>query len=239
MARDVSIIVPAYNEERRIKSFLESLIEFSRLELKNYEIIVVNDGSKDKTLNIIKKIANGTRNLRLISYEPNQGKGYAVKNAIFMSKGKNVLFIDADGAIKPNQIPNMIQKLKEYDIVVGDRGHKASQVKQAKTRKLTGIIFNFYVSILFNSKVKDNLCGFKGFRREAALELFSNLIDKRWLFDVEIFYKIKKARKYNVYNLPIDWEHKTGSKISILDPIKMLFQLIKLRIKLEKQSKSF
>ena len=94
-----------------------------------------------------------------------------------------------------------------------------------------GIIFNFYVGILFNSKINDNLCGFKGFHKVLARDLFKDLIAERWLFDVELFYKIKK-KHHDLYKLPIRWEHRGGSKIKLIDPFKMLFQLIVLRIKL-------
>jgi len=231
MQKRVSIIVPAYNEERRIGGFLEELLKFAKTQLDNYEIIIVDDGSVDNTLNVVKNIVKKDRSVRIVSYKPNRGKGFAVKTGVFKSKGEFILFIDSDGSISPEQILKMLKELEKYDIVVGDRGHRESIIRQAKSRKIIGIIFNFYVSILFNSRVRDNLCGFKGFRRKVALELFKNLVDKKWLFDVELFYKIKK-RRYSFLNIPIKWEHKTGSKISLFDPFKMLFQLIDLRIKL-------
>jgi dolichyl-phosphate beta-glucosyltransferase len=231
MQKRVSIIVPAYNEERRIGRFLEELLEFAKAQLDNYEIIIVDDGSVDNTLNVVKNIVKKDRSVRIVSYKPNRGKGFAVKTGVFKSKGEFILFIDSDGSISPEQILKMLKELEKYDVVVGDRGHRESIIRQAKSRKIIGIIFNFYVSILFNSRVRDNLCGFKGFRRRVALELFKNLVDKKWLFDVELFYKIKK-RGYSFLNIPIKWEHKTGSKISLFDPFKMLFQLIDLRIRL-------
>lgn len=231
MQKRVSIIVPAYNEERRIGRFLEELLKFAKAQLDNYEIIIVDDGSVDNTLNVVKNIVKKDRSVRIVSYKPNKGKGFAVKKGVSESRGEFILFIDSDGSISPQQILKMLKELETYDIVVGDRGHKESVVRQAKSRKIIGVIFNFYVSILFNSRVRDNLCGFKGFRRKVALELFKNLVDKKWLFDVELFYKTKK-RGYSLLNIPIKWEHKTGSKISLFDPFKMLFQLIDLRIKL-------
>lgn len=231
MKKDISIIVPAYNEERRIDYFLKDLVKFSKHHLKNYEIIIVDDGSVDNTSGVVKRAIGNDRNIRLISYKPNRGKGYAVKKGIFESEGDIILFIDSDGSINPDQIPKMLDKLKQYSIVTGDRGAEESKVKQAKSRKIIGIIFNFYVSLLFKTKKRDNLCGFKGFHRDVARELFKDLISERWLFDVELFYKIKKRRD-SLYNLPINWEHKQGSKIKFTDPLKMLFQLIVLRLQL-------
>ena len=229
--KDVSIIVPTYNEAKRIGPFLTDLLEFAKLNLRNYEIIIVDDGSIDNTLEIVRKIVKKDKNVRVISYRPNRGKGFAVKKGVFVSKGKLILFIDADGSINPWEIPNLLEKLKNYDVVVGDRGAAESEVKQAKSRKVISMIFNFYVALLFSTRIRDNLCGFKGFKREVARDLFRDLLTERWLFDVELFYKIRK-KKYSIYNLPIKWQHKRGSKIRFIDPFKMLFELILLKIKL-------
>jgi len=231
MKKIVSIIVPVYNEEDRIVNFLEDLLKFAKSNLKNYELIFVDDGSVDKTLEIIKGEVKNNKNVKIISYRPNIGKGFAVKKGVFATNGELILFIDADGSIRVNQIRKMLEKLEHYDIVVGDRSCKESDVKQPFLRKIIGIVFNMYVDMLFNSEIRDNLCGFKGFHKEVARELFKDLIVERWLFDVELFYKIKK-KNYSLYQLPIEWEHREGSKIKLIDPLKMIFQLIVLRIKL-------
>src|SRR3989344_3196133 len=221
----VSIVVPCYNEENRIKPFLTSLIQFSKDNLKSYEIIVVNDGSKDKTLDVLKEFS---KDIKLISYEKNKGKGGAVREGVLSSIGEKVLFIDADGSIQPDE---MLEKLDSYDVVVGDRASKDSDVNAIALRNITGKLFNFYVNVLFGYKTWDNLCGFKGFKKEIAKDLFTDLIAYGWIFDVELFYKIHK-KNYTLYKLPIKWVHKGDSKIKLLDPFKMFFQLIKLRMKL-------
>jgi len=224
----VSIVVPCYNEENRIKPFLTSLIQFSKDNLKSYEIIVVNDGSKDKTLDVLKEFS---KDIKLISYEKNKGKGGAVREGVLSSIGEKVLFIDADGSIQPDEMPKMLEKLDSYDVVVGDRASKDSDVNAIALRNITGKLFNFYVNVLFGYKTWDNLCGFKGFKKEIAKDLFTDLIAYGWIFDVELFYKIHK-KNYTLYKLPIKWVHKGDSKIKLLDPFKMFFQLIKLRMKL-------
>ena len=224
----VSIIVPCYNEENRIKPFLTNLIQFSKDNLKDYEIIVVNDGSKDKTLDILKEFS---KNIGIISYDTNKGKGGAVREGVLSSIGEKVLFIDADGSIQPDEMPKMLEKLDNYDVVVGDRASKDSDVNAIALRNMTGKLFNFYVNMLFRYKNWDNLCGFKGFKKEIAKDLFTDLIAYGWIFDVELFYKIHK-KHYTLYKLPIKWVHKGDSKIKLLDPFKMFFQLIKLRMKL-------
>lgn len=227
---EVSIIVPVFNEEQRIKPFLKDMKAIIK---PDWEIIFVNDGSNDNSLNVIKK--SGIKNIRIISYKTNRGKGHAVKKGVEAAKGNYIIFIDADGSIHPKQIMNMLPYLKKYEIVVGTRASKESQVKQSLLRKLTGIAFNMYVNFLYKINIKDNLCGFKGFRGSIAKGLFHNLISERWIFDVELFYKI---RNHNIdfYELPIRWNHKKNSKISFIDPFIMVFELIYLRVRLASQN---
>lgn len=231
---ELSIVVPAYNEANRIGPFLKNILDFSMANLENYEIIIVNDGSTDNTEDVIKKLINGRNDVQLIRYSPNKGKGEAVKAGIFNSSGEKIIFIDADGSIQPDLIPNTTEKLDEYDVVAGDRSLKESKIKNTVTRWFTGKLFNIIVGILFQSKIRDNLCGFKGFRKDVAIDLFSNLITRRWLFDVEIFYRIKQ-KNYILYQMPIKWEHVEDSKLTFLDPFKMFCELFILRVKLMKQ----
>ncbi len=229
----VSVIVPMYNEEERIGPFLTELLEFSEKNLKNYEIILVNDGSTDKTLHIVEGLIRNHKNVRIVSYQKNMGKGFAVKTGVDAAKYDPLLFIDADGSIAPNEIPNMLEKLKEYDIVVGSRAIKGSDVKYTFIRNTTGIIFNRIVNLLFPVGVYDTLCGFKGFKREVAKKLFNGLKSDRWVFDVELFYKARKNR-FSLYQMPLVWRYKPGSKIGFLTPFKMFFDLVVLRLKLLK-----
>ncbi|MFH1321453.1 MAG: dolichyl-phosphate beta-glucosyltransferase [Bacteroidota bacterium] len=227
-----SIIVPIYNEEKRMGMFLKELIQFSKKSLKNYEILFVDDGSTDNTLELLKNIKKNNDEVKIISYKINKGKGHAVKTGVLSARGDKVLFIDADGSIAPNEIPPMLDRLEKYDIVVGTRYSKRAKVKQPTLRHITGTLFNLYVNLLFHINIYDNLCGFKGFRKRVVNTLFQNLISKRWIFDVELFYKIRK-NKYSLYEMPIKWEYKENTKMSVLDPFKMLFQLIKLRFQLK------
>lgn len=229
MLKEVSIIVPAYNEEHRIKPFLNNLSSFSK-NLRNYEILLVNDGSTDNTLNIFKQFKDN--NIKIISYQKNKGKAFAVKKGIFSSKGKKIIFIDADGSIHPKEISKMVDLLDKNDVVFGSRAHKDSKIITSTLRLTIGIIFNACANLLFKNNIKDSLCGFKGFKREIAFKLFNGLISKRWIFDVELFYKARKE-KIKLYELPVEWVHKSESKIKLMDPLKMFFQLIVLRWKIK------
>lgn len=223
---DVSIIIPVFNEEQRIKSFLKDIKKAAK---SNWEIIFVDDGSKDKSLSLIRN--SSIKNLNLISYKKNKGKGFAVKNGVDVSRGRYVIFIDADGSIHPSQIEKMIKYLRKYNFVVGDRASMDSKVKQPLFRKFFGICFNYYSNILFGLAIRDKLCGFKGFKSSVAKRLFKNLLSKRWVFDIEIFYKAKKEG-INPYQMPIEWTYKGKSKMKFYDPLKIALELVVLRLKL-------
>lgn len=196
---------------------------------KGWEFIFVDDGSIDETLDIIKPYKFS--NKAVISYRKNRGKGYAVRKGMEKAGGNFIIFIDADGSIDPSQIRDMLNCLKKYDVVAGTRASKKSLVRSSLLRKTIGTFFNWYVDLIFNLDVKDNLCGFKGFRKSIGKKLFNNLMSERWVFDVEIFYKIRKEG-ISLHQMPIEWEHRRESKMRPIDPFKMAMELLLLRWKL-------
>ncbi len=231
--RLVSIIVPAYNEAGRMEPFLEKLTAFCRKNQDfSYEIILVNDGSKDNTYDIAEDFAKKNETFRVLNLPVNKGKGAAVQTGINDAKGEYVIFIDCDGSIDPSQIPPMLACLQKENIVIGTRNHREAEVERPLIRTITTKLFNTYTNILFRLGLSDLLCGFKGFKTPVAKDLFSDLINTRWLFDVEVLYKAKK-RGYKTTVLPIKWQHKErGSLNPITDSIKMAFSVLKLRIKI-------
>ena len=231
-AVDVSIIVPAYNEERRMRPFLTDFMK-TVAKIPSCEVLFVDDGSRDQTAAIFRTFARRAKNVNVISLKKNAGKGGAVIRGVFAAKGKKIIFIDIDGSIAPHEILAMIPLLNEYDVVVGSRAKKESIVKQSLVRKMTSSLFNPYVNLLFQNHIGDHLCGFKGFKRAVARDLFGNIMDKRWLFDVEIFYHIRR-KGYTLYELPITWINNDHSKMSVIEPFRMGFKLIFLRLKIRK-----
>lgn len=227
---DLTVIVPAYNEERRIKPFVNELFKACK-SWKDFEIIFVDDGSIDNTLNILKEICKSRKYFRIISYKRNQGKGAAVQKGVMAARGENIIFIDADGSINPSLIPSMQRKLQKYDVVVGARSHKQSVVKKPIFRRFVSRTFNIYANILFGINIDDGLCGFKGFKANVARSIFKDLISKRWIFDIELFFKIRKMG-FSLFEMPIHWVHRGQSKWKITDPLKIIIKLIKLRFEL-------
>ncbi len=227
--RLISIVVPAYNEEGRMEAFLGSLIAFcSKIQDFSVEIILVNDGSKDRTYEIGKELEKNNKIFRVVNHPVNKGKGAAVQTGINDAKGDYVIFIDSDGSIDPSQIPPMLASLQKNDIVIGTRNHKDAEVDRPLIRTITTKLFNTYTNLLFRLHLSDLLCGFKGFKTEIARDLFLDLISTRWLFDVEILYKAKK-RGYHTAVLPIKWQHKEKGNLNpFTDSIKLAFSILKL-----------
>ncbi|MBN1645240.1 glycosyltransferase family 2 protein [Candidatus Woesearchaeota archaeon] len=229
MISKISIIIPVYNEEGRMSSFFKDLNEYCVKNLKKYEIIAVNDGSKDRSLDILKDMKY--KNLRIISYTPNKGKANAVRTGVSAATGSHLLFIDADGATAPKEISKMLSLFNKYDVVVGSRNLKESKVEKDFTRRILSFGFNNYVSILFQTSFSDYLCGFKGFRTDIARKLFSNLKSERWIFDVELFHRIKK-HKVSYKEVAIKWTHQNDSNMKTIDVVKIFFQLLFLRFRI-------
>jgi dolichyl-phosphate beta-glucosyltransferase len=226
----VSIVVPAYNEESRIVGFLEDLVNFMK-KRGGYEIVVVNDGSTDNTLKVLEKFKRG---IKIVSYKKNKGKGGAVREGVAAAKGEKIIFMDADGATSPEEIPGMLRALDDYDLATGTRVSKDSRVLKTQPfhRVLLSKFFNKIVNMLFHLDVKDNLCGFKGFRKDVGKELASEMISNGWEFDVEILARAKKGG-YRIMQIPITWHDVGDSKLSsIKDPVKILIRLFYLKFKI-------
>ena len=225
---NLSIIVPAYNEEKRIRGFLRELVGF--LKGRGSEIIVVNDGSTDNTLGVLGEFG---KDIRIISYKRNRGKGAAVKRGIMESRGEKIIFMDADGATPPGEIPKMERMLDEYDVATGLRTSRESRIlrKQPFHRVFLSRAFNRVVGMLFHIGVDDYLCGFKGFRRQAARELAGELVSDRWEFDVELMARARR-KGFRIKQFPITWSDVKGSKLSSFrDPASILFHLVFLKFR--------
>lgn len=231
--KSLSILVPAFNEENRIKPFLKEVISFKKTHNYLNEIIIVDDGSTDKTLKALKEFE---KDIKIISYKPNRGKGFAVKTGILAAKSDLVVFMDADGSTPVSQIPKMANALKKYCFVAGQRSGKGSNITDPQPfyRIFAGKTFNAIVRLLFRTGINDSLCGFKGFRKQTGKMLANKLVSERWVFDVEMFVRAKKAG-IEIGTIPITWKHVGNAKMSLgLTNIKMLLNLILLKISMIK-----
>ena len=209
----VSVVIPAYNEEERLPPFLDSIESFHKDNpdlLK--EVLVVNDGSSDRTADVAAAYTNRIPGYQVISLPQNQGKGAAVQTGVLAAQGEYIVFMDADGATAIGELPKMITALNKAQIGIGNRWMKGAKTERhSMLRAFSGWAYRTYMR-LFGLGSIDTMCGFKGYHREVARDLFKHLIDKRWLFDTEIAYKAVR-RNYSIINFPIEWESKDGSKL--------------------------
>ncbi|MFA4889802.1 MAG: dolichyl-phosphate beta-glucosyltransferase [Candidatus Omnitrophota bacterium] len=230
---DISIVIPAYNEAKRLPLFLKRVISYCGESKNTYEVIVVDDASIDKTAEAVLSYKNRFLRLSLIQIKENQGKGNAVKTGLLQSNGKVSVFLDADGSVGPEEIEKNLHYISKegFDIFAGSRELLgAAQVLKVKWyRKLIGVIFNFFVHSLLFKDIQDTQCGFKMFRKEVIEPLFSMSHLKGFGFDVEILYSAHKMG-YRVKEGAVSWHHVGGSKVNLFaDSIKMFFNILQIR----------
>ena len=232
MIKSISIIYPVFNEEKRLrKTFLDILkFEESNKFLKK-EYIFVNDGSSDQTLSVIKQKFKNNKKVKVISYNKNMGKGYALKKGVQIAKNEWVLTTDADCSVSNFQLLKWIKK-KYLDqdnlIYFGSRNHPLSIVKKKTLRKIVGMIFKFSIRFFFEIKISDTQCGFKLYKLNIAKKIFSKILINDYMHDIEICIIAKKL-KLRIKDLPVKWTHVDQSKINFVrDFFKVAFSLIKI-----------
>tara|TARA_B100001939_G_scaffold291402_1_gene263180 strand:+ start:254 stop:982 length:729 start_codon:yes stop_codon:yes gene_type:complete len=237
MIRSISIVFPCYNEADRLKYTFKDIKKFQEKKItRNFEIIFVNDGSSDNTFQILKKYKNENiklkRNIKIISYKKNKGKGYALKKGIKISRFDWILTLDTDISVSITQLSDWLKNKrinKERFVYFGSRNLKDSKIKFRVYRKLIGLIFVKIIKIFFSINLSDTQCGFKLYKKDIAKKLFLNLKILDFTHDIEIVLKSKK-KGYKIEELPVNWIHKKGSKISVFkDSLKMFISLLKMK----------
>ena len=228
---DLSIIIPAYNEEARISKTVIEILEYFNSQEWQYEIIVVNDGSKDKTSDVIQSLIQISPQIRIINQDRNYGKGFAVKTGVLASRGKLVLFTDADGSSPIKELARLINSLEENSVAIGSRAKPSSEtfIKTVWYRKFLGRCFNFFVNLLILPKIYDTQCGFKLFPAKIAHQIFFLQEIERFGFDLEILY-IAKKMNFKIIEVPIYWVNVEGSKVNLIqDSIRMFKDIFKIK----------
>jgi dolichyl-phosphate beta-glucosyltransferase len=228
----LSIIIPAYNEETRIVRTLSETFDYLDNQKYESEVIVVNDGSSDRTCE--KALAFEGRGLRLIENPGNRGKGYSVRNGMMQAKGEILLFYDADLATPTSEIIKVIGPIAEdrYDVVFGSRALNRSLIgtHQSMMREKIGQTFNLIQYLFTKLDFKDTQCGFKAFRLKAARSIFPLQRIDGFGFDPEILY-IAQKQGWRLLETPVRWNHVDGSKINPIGAsIEMLFEVISIRV---------
>jgi len=219
----LSIIIPAYNEEKRLGPNLKPVLKYLDAHFPDHELIIVDDGSTDNTVQTVSKAIVDEPKAKLIAYKPNRGKGYAVRTGVLASHGDTVLFMDADLSTPLEEIPKIIDLLKNYDIVIGSRGI-SKVVKPAPIhRRLASFIFDqikyFMVGL---RRFKDTQCGFKVFSGSIARQLFAKGQIDRFMFDVEILYQAER-RGLRIGEMPVAWADVPGSHVHFFEGVVNMF----------------
>lgn len=229
----LSVIIPAYNEEKRISKTLLAIDEYLQKQTFEYEILVVSDGSKDKTVEIINNFQKSVKNLKLIDNQANHGKGWVTRQGMLAALGQIRLFMDADNATTVDHF----DKMKPYfdngaQVVIGSRDDKDAKgakqaVPQSGLKRLLGNMGNILIQVFAVWGIWDTQCGFKAFSAEAAEAIFSKSKIDRWGFDIEALALARKL-KYKIETIPVYWINDPHSKVSLkgyLMTFKELFQI--------------
>ena len=228
----LSVIIPAYNEEKRLPKTLVEIDKYLRKQDYDYEIIVVNDGSKDKTAQIVEDFKSKIANLKLIDNKINHGKGYVIRQGMLEAKGEFRVFTDADNSTPIDQIEKMWPEFeKGYDVVIGSRDIRGAILEppQPWWRRFLGEVFGLLTNLIVGTwGIKDTQCGFKGFTQRATKDIFPRCKINRFAFDPEILIIAKKLG-YKIKEIPIFWRNDPRSKVKFKSMIKMGFDLLKIR----------
>jgi glycosyltransferase involved in cell wall biosynthesis len=229
----LSIIVPAYNEQLRISRMLESYLPFlEKKYLTDFEMIIVVNGSKDDTENIVRKYASKYPQVKIIVERGKIGKGAAIKIGFKNAQAPLIGFVDADGSTPPESFQKLIDSIDDADIAIASRWLKGSDVKlnQPFIRRLASRVFNRLVNFLFKLNISDTQCGAKVFTREAVQKAMPNLGITKWAFDVDFLFQITRLGG-KIVEVPIVWRNAPGSKIKITRAsVQMFLAVVRLRL---------
>lgn len=227
-----SIVIPAYNEGARVGATLDKVLAHVAARGWDAEIIVVDDGSRDNTVEIIRGYAEKNPHLRLLQNPGNRGKGYSVRNGMLHAQGALLLFSDADLSAPIEEADKLLDAIAGgADIAIGSRWLQRDLQTQRQPfyRQAFGRIFNLLLRLILGLTFKDTQCGFKAFTRDAAQKIFPLQKIERWGFDPELLYLAKKL-KLKVAEVPVEWAHCEGTRISPLrDGTRMFLEMLKIR----------
>jgi dolichyl-phosphate beta-glucosyltransferase len=231
---DLSIVIPAYNEQGRLEPTLRAYLTYCRERRRSVEVIVVDDGSTDGTTPLVEHLAGELSELRLIRLAQNQGKGYAVRSGIVNARGCRILFADADGATPIEELERLDAALDGgADLAIGSRALQAAgvQVRSRLHRRLIGRAFHRLVRFTGVVGIADTQCGFKLFRGPVAHALFSRMRTTGFSFDVEVLM-MARLFGYRIAEVPVNWTHQPGSRVNLVtDSARMAGDLFRIRLR--------
>jgi len=230
-APDLSIIIPAYNEELRLPDTLDKIAAFLQGEPTSAEVVVVDDGSSDRTVAVAEAFRGKLPQLRVISNGTNRGKGYSVRNGSLQARGRVALFTDADLSAPIEESRKLIEALKTHDVAIGSRAMDRGLigVHESLFREFAGIVFNKIVRFILWLPFVDTQCGFKAFRMERCRILFEQQTIERFGFDPELLY-LARHHGLSIVEVPVRWSHSPATKVSMMrDSVQMFLDVFIIR----------
>lgn len=227
-----SIVIPAYNEGARLGASLEKVLAYVHAQRWDAEVMVVNDGSRDNTAEIVLNSMAKDSIVKLLENPGNRGKGYSVRNGVLNAQGRIILFTDADLSSPIEEAPRLLGALDAgADIAIGSRWLRAETQTQRQPlhRQLFGRIFNLMLRVSLGLQFADTQCGFKAFKRAAAQAIFPLQKIERWGFDPEVLFLAKKL-KFKTLEVPVAWGHSGGTRINpLVDGSRMVMEMFRIR----------
>ena len=227
-----SIIIPAYNESERIASTLERVLRYAGEQRWNAEVIVVDDGSRDSTTDIVIEHRQKNSVVQLFRNPGNRGKGYSVRNGMMHARGEVLLFSDADLSSPIEEAPKLFAAIEGgADVAIGSRWLQSQLQtrRQPMHRQLFGRVFNVLLRVVLGLSFTDTQCGFKAFSRESAEALFPLQQIERWGFDPELLFLARRFG-FKVAEVPVAWAHREGTRLNPLrDGIRMFGEMLRIR----------
>jgi dolichyl-phosphate beta-glucosyltransferase len=229
-----SVVFPCFNEELRILPTLDRAVHFLNGR-SDWEIVVVDDGSRDRTSEVVRSSFSNVPSVRVVRFETNHGKGFAVREGVFASRGELALFSDADLSTPIEELAKLEAKAAEgFDVVVASRVAAGARILTAQParRRLSGLVFRSLVRALGLSSLHDTQCGFKLLRRATVEPILRSIATEGFAFDVELLARAERAG-LRVVEVPVDWRDSTGSKVRLFpDALRMATDLVRMRLRL-------
>jgi dolichol-phosphate mannosyltransferase len=223
----ISVIIPVFNQQSKICYSLEKIKQAIESAFSNYELIVVNDGSTDNTLTILKELASTDQqpHLQVLSYTPNKGKGYAVRDGVLHSHGDVVIYLDGDLDISPDSVKDYVERLSTSDLVIASKRHPKSSVTIPRSRAFLSRAFNLLIRVATGIPQKDTQAGFKAGNGEIMRTIFRNISVNRYAFDVELF-TIASMLHLKVQEMPVIM--KIERKFNTKEIVQMFGDVIRI-----------
>ncbi len=226
----LSVIIPAHNEENRLPRTLEQVFAFLSRQGYEAEVLVVENGSTDRTLQLAQGFVPGHSNLRVF-HEAGRGKGLAVRRGMLEAQGQYRFMCDADLSMPIEELGKFLPpERSDFDIAIGSREVRgAVRYDEPFYRHFGGRVINFLIRLLILPHLQDTQCGFKCFRDEAAKDLFGRQLMDGWSFDIEVLY-LAERRGYKIVEVPVNWYYRSESKVSALpDAYRMVTDIFRIR----------